>query len=91
MLCDKDDLTCQSGGTGPAQSAVAIKIAIAALQGEVVPQSIALPTSVDYSPFKPGESVFPKLPGSFFAGNNFPSCHIGFSAEEIARQSGTND
>ena len=91
MLCDKNDLTCQSGGTGPAQSAVAIKIAIAALQGEVVPQSIALPTSVDYSPFKPGESVFPKLPGSFFAGNNFPSCHIGFSAEEIATQSGSND
>ncbi|MEX3957568.1 MULTISPECIES: substrate-binding domain-containing protein [Trinickia] len=91
MLCDKADLTCQSGGTGPAQSAVAIKTAIAALKGDAIPQSIALPTSVDYSPFKPGENVFPKLPGSFFAGNNFPSCNIGFSAEEIATQSGTNN
>jgi ribose transport system substrate-binding protein len=76
QICDKDGLKCQSGGTGPAQSAVAIKTALAAL----------LPTSVDFSPFKPGENVFPKLPGSFFAGNNFPSCNIGFSAEEIASQ-----
>lgn len=91
MLCDKADLTCQSGGTGPAQSAVAIKTAIAALKGDVIPQSIALPTSVDYSPFKDGENVFPKLPGSFFAGNNFPSCNIGFSAQEIATQTGTNN
>ncbi|MGN6666937.1 MAG: substrate-binding domain-containing protein, partial [Trinickia sp.] len=49
MLCDKAQLTCQSGGTGPAQSAVAIKTALAALHGSVIPQSIALPTSIDYS------------------------------------------
>lgn len=91
MLCDKAKLTCQSGGTGPAQSAVAIKTAIAALHGDVIPQSIALPTSVDYSPFDENKNVFPSLPGSFFAGNNFPSCNIGFSAEEIAKQSGTNN
>lgn len=91
MLCDKAGLTCQSGGTGPAQSAVAIKAALAALQGQVVPQAIALPTAVDYSPFTAGKTVFPKLPGSFFAGNNFPSCKIGFSAEEIAAQTGKNN
>ena len=91
MLCDKANLTCQSGGTGPAQSAVAIKTAIAALQGKVIPQSIALPTSVDYSPFTPDKNVFPQLPGSFFTGNNFPSCNIGFSAEEIAKQSSQNN
>lgn len=90
LLCNKANLTCQSGGTGPAQSAVAIKTAIAALHGDVIPSSIALPTSVDYSPFTPGKNVYPNLPGSFFAGNNFPSCNIGFSAEEIAKQSGTN-
>ncbi len=91
VLCDKAGLTCQSGGTGPAQSAVAVKTALAALQGKAIPRNIALPTSVDYSPFKPGTNVFPKLPGSFFAGNNFPSCDIGFSAEEIATQSSKND
>ena len=36
-------LKCASGGTGPAQVAVAIKVAIAALEGQVVPQSIKLP------------------------------------------------
>ncbi|MGV2291727.1 substrate-binding domain-containing protein [Trinickia sp. YCB016] len=91
QLCDKAGLTCQSGGTGPAQSAVAIKTAISALQGKVIPQSIALPTSVDYSPFTDGKNVFPDLPGSFFAGNDFPSCNIGFSANEIAKQSGQNN
>ncbi|MFC0401084.1 substrate-binding domain-containing protein [Paraburkholderia rhizosphaerae] len=91
MLCNKASLTCQSGGTGPAQSAVAIKTAISALQGKTMPQSIALPTSIDYSPFTPGKNVFPDLPGSFFAGNDFPSCNIGFSAQEIAKQSSQNN
>src|SRR6516162_2912521 len=36
-------LLCSSGGTGPAQVAVAIKTAIAALEGQVVPQSVKLP------------------------------------------------
>ena len=36
-------LLCSSGGTGPAQVAVAIKVAIAALEGQVVPQSVKLP------------------------------------------------
>ena len=36
-------LKCASGGTGPAQVAVAIKTALAALEGQVVPQEIKLP------------------------------------------------
>src|SRR5919198_4815373 len=38
-----DGLKCSSAGTGPAQVAVAIKTAIAALEGQVVPQSVKLP------------------------------------------------
>ncbi|WP_227010449.1 substrate-binding domain-containing protein [Pelagibius marinus] len=91
QLCNDKNLTCQSGGTGPAQSSVTIKTAIAALKGEVVPQSIALPTSISYAPFKEGVDVFPSLPGSFFAGNNFEACNIGFTAEEIASQTGENN
>jgi ribose transport system substrate-binding protein len=91
QLCNKENLDCQSGGTGPAQSSVTIKTAIAALKGEVIPQSIALPTSISYSPFKDGVDVFPALPGSFFAGNNFEACNIGFTAEEIAAQTGENN
>ena len=91
MLCNDKGLTCQSGGTGPAQSSVTIKTAIAALKGEKIPQQIALPTSISLSPFKDGVDVFPALPGSFFAGNNFEACNIGFTAEEIAAQSGENN
>ena len=77
--------------TGPAQSSVTIKVAIAALKGEVVPQSIALPTSISVAPYKVGEQVFPDLPGSLFTGNNFPACKIGFTVEEISKQTGENN
>jgi ribose transport system substrate-binding protein len=93
MLCnDNHDkgMHCQSGGTGPAQSAVTIKTAIAALKGEAIPQAIALPTSISFSPYKVGSEVFPDLPGSLFTGNNFPACNIGFTNEEIASQTGDN-
>ncbi|MBO6719800.1 MAG: substrate-binding domain-containing protein [Rhizobiaceae bacterium] len=91
QLCNDKGLDCQSGGTGPAQSSVTIKTAIAALKGEVIPQQIALPTSISYTPFEEGVDVFPALPGSFFAGNNFEACNIGFTAEEIAGQTGDNN
>ncbi|MDF1610194.1 substrate-binding domain-containing protein [Hoeflea sp. YIM 152468] len=84
-------MVCQSGGTGPAQSAITIKTAIAALKGEVIPQSISLPTSISFSPYKVGSEVFPDLPGSLFTGNNFPDCNIGFTNEEISSQSGDNN
>jgi ribose transport system substrate-binding protein len=91
LICNEKDLKCQSGGTGPAQSSVTIKAAIAALKGEKIPQEIALPTSIAYSPFKEGVDAFPDLPGSFFAGNNFEACNIGFTAEEIAAQTGEDN
>ena len=94
QLCnDNHDagMHCQSGGTGPAQSAVALKVAIAAVKGEIIPQSIALPTSFSFSPYKVGEEVFPDLPGGAFTGNNFPACNIGFTAEELALQTGDNN
>jgi ribose transport system substrate-binding protein len=94
LLCNQyhdQGMHCQSGGTGPAQSAVTIKTAIAALKGEVIPQVIALPTSISFSPYKVGEQAFPDLPGSLFTGNNFPACNIGFTVEEIAGQTGENN
>ncbi|MEX1180543.1 MAG: substrate-binding domain-containing protein [Cucumibacter sp.] len=91
QLCNDEGLTCQSGGTGPAQSSVTVKTALAVLHGEIVPQQIALPTSISYSPFVVGTDVFPELPGSFFAGNNFEACNIGFTSEEIASQTGENN
>ena len=86
-----DGLKCSSAGTGPAQVAVAIKTAIAALEGEVVPQSVKLPLAIVEDPnFKAGQDYFPDQSDNFFVGNAFPTCGINFSAQEIMGQSKEN-
>jgi ribose transport system substrate-binding protein len=83
-----DGLKCASGGTGPAQVAVAIKTAITALEGEVVPQSVKLPLATTEDPnFKDGENFYSKEGDNFFVGNSFPTCGINFTAQEIMGQS----
>jgi len=84
-------LKCSSAGTGPAQVAVAIKTAIDALQGKVIPQSIKLPLAVAEDPnFKDGQDFYSKESDNFFVGNSFPTCGINFSAQEIMGQSKAN-
>ncbi|WP_457335756.1 sugar ABC transporter substrate-binding protein [Rhizobacter sp. P5_C2] len=84
-------LKCASGGTGPAQVAVAIKVAIAALEGKVLPQSIKLPLSTVEEPgFKDGANFYATQSDNFFVGNAFPSCGINFTAQEIMGQSEGN-
>ena len=86
-----DGLKCSSAGTGPAQVAVAIKVAIAALEGQVVPQSVKLPLAIVEDPnFKAGQDFFPDQSDNFFVGNSFPTCDINFSAQEIMGQSKEN-
>jgi ribose transport system substrate-binding protein len=86
-----DGLKCTSAGSGPAQVAVAIKTAIAALEGEVVPQEVKLPLAVASDPdFKEGTDYFPKESDNFFVGNSFPTCGINFSAQEIMGQTKEN-
>ncbi len=93
-LCLDDQgkgLACASGGTGPAQVAVAMKTALAALSGETVPQSIRLPLAhVEDPDFKAGVNVFPDQTDNFFVGNSFPTCGIDFTAQEIMGRSETN-
>ena len=82
-----EGLKCSSAGTGPAQVAVAIKTAIAALEGKVVPQSVKLPLAIVEDPnFKEGEDFFPDQSDNFFVGNSFPTCGINFTAQEIMGQ-----
>jgi ribose transport system substrate-binding protein len=86
-----DGLKCTSAGTGPAQVAVAIKTAIAALEGNVVPQSVKLPLAIVSDPdFKAGQDYFPDQSDNFFVGNSFPTCGINFTAQEIMGQSKEN-
>jgi len=84
-------LKCASGGSGPAQVAVAIKTAMAALEGQVVPQAVKLPLATAEDPgFKADENFYPKLGDNFFVGNSFPTCNINFSAAEIMGQTKEN-
>jgi ribose transport system substrate-binding protein len=87
----KDGLVCSSAGTGPAQVAVAIKTALDALQGNVVPQSVKLPLAIVEDPdFKDGENYYSAQSDNFFVGNAFPTCGINFTAQEIMGQSEAN-
>lgn len=80
-------LVCSSAGTGPAQVAVAIKTAIDALEGKIVPQSVKLPLAIVEDPgFKDGENFYADQSDNFFVGNSFPSCGINFTAQEIMGQ-----
>ncbi|SAL80350.1 sugar ABC transport system, lipoprotein [Caballeronia choica] len=84
-------LKCTSAGTGPAQVAVAIKTALAALDGQTIPVAIKLPLDVtDDSMLKSGVNYFPNDSDNFFVGNSFPTCGINFSAQEIMKQNQGN-
>lgn len=86
-----EGLKCTSAGSGPAQVAVAIKTAIAALEGDVVPQTVKLPLAIVSDPdFKEGTDFFPEESDNFFVGNSFPTCGINFTAQEIMGQSQEN-
>ena len=86
-----EGLKCSSAGTGPAQVAVAIKTAIDALQGKVVPQSVKLPLAIVEDPdFKDGVNFYADQSDNFFVGNDFPTCGINFTAQEIMGQSEAN-
>ncbi|MBP7000479.1 sugar ABC transporter substrate-binding protein [Amaricoccus sp.] len=86
-----DGLKCSSAGTGPAQVAVAIKVALAALDGQVVPQSVRLPTAIVEDPnFVENQDYYPAESDNFFVGNSFPTCDINFTAQEIMGQTKEN-
>jgi len=87
----KEGLVCSSAGTGPAQVAVAIKTAIDALEGKVVPQSVKLPLAIVEDPdFKNGTNYYADQSDNFFVGNAFPTCGINFTAQEIMGQTQSN-
>jgi ribose transport system substrate-binding protein len=86
-----EGLKCASAGTGPAQVAVAIKTAIAALEGKVVPQAIKLPLAKAETPnMKDGTDYYVAQSDNFFVGNAFPTCGINFTAQEIMGQTEAN-
>jgi ribose transport system substrate-binding protein len=84
---EAEGLKCLAVAAPPAISSVAIKAALSALHGEVMPQDIALPLPVTKAPnFKQGVSFFPELGSGFFPDNTFPACSVDQSTEEIMKQ-----
>jgi ribose transport system substrate-binding protein len=78
-----------SYGQSPAQVAIALKAAIAALKGETIPQLTSVPNPVvDYTNMKPGEDYFPDLTADFFSANTFPPCGLAFTAPQLMAQTG---
>jgi ribose transport system substrate-binding protein len=82
-----EGLKCSSAGQTPALVAIAIKAAIAALQGEVVPQMVSVPIPYVEDPnFKDGENFYSDQTDNFFVANAFPACGVSFSAKDIMTQ-----
>ncbi len=79
-----DGLLGASAGQSPALSAVALKAALAALQGHALPQEIRVPIPfANYKTLQPGKNYFPELSDTFFAARDFPICSINLSAQQI--------
>jgi ribose transport system substrate-binding protein len=87
----KDGLSCWAAGSGPGQVAVAIKTALAALQGQVIPQQTKLPLAPAVDPnIKDGVDYYSDQPSEFYPNNSFPTCGINFDAREIINQTQDN-
>jgi ribose transport system substrate-binding protein len=84
----KDGLLGDSAGQSPALSAVALKAALAVLQGQAVPQEVRVPIpEANYKTLQPGTNYFPELSDTFFAAHDFAACDIVLSAQDITGQS----
>lgn len=85
----KDDgLIGLSFGQSPGLVAIAIKAAIAAREGNVLPQLISVPIPVaNYETLEDGVNFWSDLPDDFFTPNEFPPCDVNITAVEIMGQS----
>jgi ribose transport system substrate-binding protein len=84
-------LTCASVGQVPSLVTIAIKAAISAAKGNVMPQFISVPIPYsDTESLKAGVNYFPDLPDSFYTNNEFPACNVHIGAKEIIAQSKSN-
>jgi ribose transport system substrate-binding protein len=84
-------LTCASVGQVPSLVAIAIKAAIGAAKGNVMPQFISVPIPYsDTESLEAGVNYFPDLPDSFYTNNEFPACNVHIGAKEIIAQTKAN-
>lgn len=75
-------------GQSPGLVAIAMKAAISALEGKVMPQLISVPLPVaDYTQLKDGVNFWTNLPDNFFTVNEFPPCGVNISGPAIMSKS----
>lgn len=71
-------------GQSPGLVAIAMKAAVSALEGNVMPQLISVPLPIaDYSQLEDGLNYWSNLPDNFFTVNEFPPCDVNISGPSI--------
>ena len=79
-------------GQSPGMVAIAIKAALAALDGEVMPQLISVPIPyADWDTLEAGKNYWPDLTDNFFTVNEFPPCGVNITATEIMAKDAENN
>ena len=83
-----DGLKGISIGQSPGLVAIAMKAAVSALEGNVMPQLISVPLPVaTYDQLQDGTNYWSDLPDNFFTVNEFPPCGVNISGPAIMSQS----
>jgi ribose transport system substrate-binding protein len=87
-MAAKDKFPILSIGQSAALSALAIKVALQALQGHKVPQAIRVPSKeVTSANLQEGKTYYPNVPDSFFDGINIAGCKdLQFDAQAILKE-----
>jgi ribose transport system substrate-binding protein len=82
-----DGLKGISIGQSPGLVAIAMKAAVSALEGNVMPQLISVPLPIaTYDQLQDGENYWTDLPDNFFTVNEFPPCGVNISGPAIMAQ-----
>lgn len=75
-------------GQSPGMVAIAMKAALAALDGNVMPQLISVPIPyATYDQMEADKNYWPDLTDNFFTVNEFPPCGVNITAREIMAKS----
>lgn len=86
MLATEHKVPALVIGQSPALAAVAIRAAIATLDGQSLPQSANVPlTAITTAEMKPGVDFFPNLPGSFVTNVSVPQCEVHIPVSDVVK------
>jgi len=86
-----DGLKGISIGQSPGMVAIAIKAALAALDGNTMPQLISVPIPfAKYDELEANKNYWPDLTDNFFTVNEFPPCGVNITAREIMAKDAEN-